>query len=583
MKKANACAQAAPNANEPGTGRILFCEKKSQTDPTEFLRTNMEVDGSYLLARTLKEEGVEHLFFLMGGPNYEIINNSEDFGIKTIDFRHEQAASMAAHAYARVTGKPGVTTAASGPGTLNLLTGQYTAFVDCAPMITLGGAGPISDFGRDGFQEIDQVAIFEPVSKAVMRPTDPARYPEQISAAFRIATSGRPGPVYIDCNEDVLYGKVEEADAVAPTRAAGRARPAGDPDLVKQAVQLLSEASSPIVFAGGGVWWSQAYDELRQFVERTGIPFYTSPMSRGLIPDDHALSFPAARSGAFRQADVVLVVGTRFNWMMTFGRRISEKSKIIQIDIHGAELGHNRSIEIGIEGDAKAVLQQMIDEADRTGFESKANSKWIETLRQADLDRRERVAPLENSEQQPIHPLRLCKELREVMDRDAILTVDGNEILHYGRQSMPTYVPGHRLNSGPSGCMGVGLPYAIGAKIAKPDKQVVALHGDGSLGMNVQDFDTAVRHNLPMVIVVSNNEGWTARVEGIRKPGRELGFTRFDRVAEALGGHGELVEDPNDIKPALERAFDAGVPAIVNVRTDPTARALSSFVGSKME
>ena len=225
----------------------------------------------------------------------------------------------------------------------------------------------------------------------------------------------------------------------------------------------------------------------------------------------------------------------------------------------------------------------MIDEVGRSGFESKAESKWIETLRQADLDRRERVAPLENSEQRPIHPLRLCKELRDVMDRDAIIAVDGNEILHYGRQSVPTYFPGHRLNSGPSGCMGVGLPYAIGAKIAKPEKQVVALHGDGSLGMNIQDFDTAVRHNLPIVIVVSNNEGWTARVEGIRKPGRELGFTRFDKVAEALGGYGELVEDPNDIRPALERAFDAGVPAIVNVRTDPTARALSRFVGSKME
>ena len=543
----------------------------------------MEVDGSYLVARTLKEEGVEHLFFLMGGPNYEIINNSEDFGIKTIDFRHEQAASMAAHGYARVTGRPGVTTAASGPGTLNLLTGQYTAFVDCAPMITLGGAGPISDFGRDGFQEIDQVGIFEPVSKAVMRPTDPARYPEQVSAAFRTATSGRPGPVYIDCNEDVLYGKVDEADAAAPPRAVGRARPSGDPDLVRQAVKLLSEASSPMIFAGGGVWWSQAYDELRQFVERTGIPFYTSPMSRGLLPDDHEMSFPAARSGAFRQADVVLVVGTRFNWMMTFGNRIAPTSKIIQIDIHGAELGHNRSIDIGIEGDAKAVLKQMIDEVGRSGFESKAESKWIGPLRQADLDRRERVAPLENSEQRPIHPLRLCKELRDVMDRDAILAVDGNEILHYGRQSVPTYFPGHRLNSGPSGCMGVGLPYAIGAKIAKPEKQVVALHGDGSLGMNIQDFDTAVRHNLPIVIVVSNNEGWTARVEGIRKPGRELGFTRFDKVAEALGGYGELVEDPNDIRPALERAFDAGVPAIVNVRTDPTARALSRFVGSKME
>ena len=543
----------------------------------------MEVDGSYLLARTLKEEGVEHLFYLMGGPNYEIINHSEDLGIKAIDFRHEQAASMAAHGYARVTGKPGVTTAASGPGTLNLLTGQYTAWVDGAPMITLGGAGPIEDFGRGGFQEVDQVGIFEPISKAVMRPTDPVRYPEQISTAFRIATTGRPGPVYVDCNEDVLYGKVEESDAAVPSRALGRARPAGDPDLIKQAVKMLSEASNPMVFAGGGVWWSQAYDELRLLVERMGIPFYTSPMSRGLLPDDHEMSFPAARSGAFRGADVVLVVGTRMNWMMTFGERIAAESKIIQIDIHGAELGHNRSVDVGIEGDAKAVLQQFVDEADRIGFESKANSKWIEKLREADLSRRERVAPLENSDQQPIHPLRLCKELREVMDRDSILAVDGNEILHFGRQSMPTYMPGHRLNSGPSGCMGVGLPYALGAKIAKPDKQVVALHGDGSLGMNIQDFDTAVRHNLPVVIVVSNNEGWTARVEGIRKPGRELGFTRFDKVAEALGGHGELVEDPKDLKPAFERAFTSGVPAIVNVRTDPTARALSRFVGSKME
>lgn len=543
----------------------------------------MEVDGSYLVARTLKEEGVEHLFFLMGGPNYEIINNSADFGIKVTDFRHEQAASMAAHAYARVTGRPGVTTAASGPGTLNLLTGQYTAFVDCAPMITLGGAGPISDFGRDGFQEIDQVGIFEPVSKAVMRPTDPARYPEQVSTAFRIATSGRPGPVYIDCNEDILYGKVELKNAAMPAGALGRARPAGDHDLIKRAVKMLSEASSPIVFAGGGVWWSQAYDELRQFVERTGIPFYTSPMSRGLLPDDHEMSFPAARSGAFRGADVVLVVGTRFNWMMTFGNRIATESKVIQIDIHGAEIGHNRSVDIGIEGDAKSVLQQMLDRVESSGFKSKANSDWIVNLRQADLDRRERVAPLENSEQQPIHPLRLCKDLREIMDRDAILTVDGNEILHYGRQSMPTFLPGHRLNSGPTGCMGVGLPYAIGAKIAKPDKQVVALHGDGSLGMNIQDFDTAVRHKLPILIVVSNNEGWTARVEGIRKPGRELGFTRFDKVAEALGGYGELVEQPKDIKPAITRAIASGVPAIVNVRTDPTARALSNFVGSKME
>lgn len=542
-----------------------------------------KVDGSYLVARTLKEEGVDHLFYLMGGPNYEIVNNSEDFGIKTVDFRHEQAAAMAAHAYARVTGKPGVTTAASGPGTLNLLTGQYNAFIDCAPMITLGGAGPISDFGRDGFQEIDQVSIFEKVSKAVMRPTDPARYPEQVSSAFRIATSGRPGPVFIDCHEDVLYGQVEESEARVPSRAAKKAGPEGDSDLVREAIGLLRDATRPVLFAGGGVWWSQGFEEMREFVDRAGIPFYTTPISRGLIPEDHPLSFPAARSTALREADLVLVLGTRFNWMMTFGNRISKDAKVVQVDIQEEELGHNRAIDVGIVGDAKAVLRQMNNEIARVRFKTRASSEWVTHLRDSDQKRRERIAPVENSNQVPIHPLRLCKELREVIDRDSIVAIDGNEILHYGRQSIPVYEPGHRLNSGPTGCMGVGLPYAIGAQLAKPDKQVVALHGDGSLGMNIQDFDTAVRFDLPIVIVVSNNEGWTARVEGIRKPGRELGWTKFDEIAQAMGGHGEAVDDPKQIKPALERAFASGKPAIVNVRTDPTARAISNFVGSKME
>ena len=542
-----------------------------------------KVDGSYLLARTLKEEGVEYLFYLMGGPNYEIVNHSEDMGIRTVDFRHEQAAAMAAHGYARVTGKPGVTTAASGPGTLNLLTGQYNAFVDCAPMITLGGAGPISDFGRDGFQEVDQVAIFEPVSKAVIRPTDAARFPEQISTAFRLATSGRPGPVYVDCNEDVLYQELDESDAVMPPRAGFKAPPQGDPDSIAQAIKLLSSASRPLVLAGGGVWWSRGWKELREFIDLSGIPFYTTPISRGLVPEDHNLSFPAARSTAFREADVILVLATRFNWVMTYGRRLNPNAKIIQVDIHEPEIGHNRSVDLGIVGDAKAITRQLINELSEQGNKTKNYDQWVTHLRDSNNARRERSSALENSNQVPIHPLRLCKDLRDVMDRDAILAVDGNEILHYGRQAIPTFEPGHRLNSGPTGCMGVGLPYAIGAKLAYPNKQVIALHGDGSLGMNIQDFDTAVRHDIPIVVVVSNNEGWTARVEGIRKPGRELGWTRFDEIAIALGGYGEKVENPADIKPALERAFSSGKPAIINVATDPTARAISRFVGSKME
>ena len=541
------------------------------------------VDGSYLIARTLKEEGVDCLFYLMGGPNYEIVNNAEDLGIRIVDFRHEQAAAMAAHAYARVTRKPGVTTSASGPGTLNLLTGIYNAFVDCAPMVTLGGAGPLRDIYRGGFQEVDLPNIFAPISKSVIRPTNAERLPELIATAFRTAASDRPGPVYVECNEDVLYTQLEESLAATPSRSLSTGRAEGDSEAIKKAIYILKEAHRPLILAGSGAWWSGAWDELRELVDRTGIPFYTTPIARGLIPEDHDASFPAARSTAFREADAVLVIGTRFNWIMTFGKRISQRAKIIQIDIHGAEIGHNRSVDIGIVGDAKAVLNQLNREASRQGIKSFAQSQWNAYLRDADAIRQAKAAQLENSDYSPIHPLRLCKELREVMDRDAILSVDGNEILHYGRQSIPTYEPGHRLNSGVTGCMGVGLPFAIGAKLAKPDQQSIALHGDGSLGMNIQDFDTAVRHRLPIVIVVSNNEGWTARVEGVRKPGRELGWTKFHEIAISLGGHGEEVREPQEIRPALERALDSGAPSIVNVHTDPTARALSRFVGSKME
>jgi acetolactate synthase-1/2/3 large subunit len=307
-------------------------------------------------------------------------------------------------------------------------------------------------------------------------------------------------------------------------------------------------------------------------------------MSRGLVAEDHSLSLLAARSTALREADVVLVVGTRMNWVYTFGRRLGPSAKFIQIDIHAEEIGHNRDVDLGLVGDARTVVRQLNDAISGDArFSGGEDSEWVAYLREQNAVREERAQELLNSSQVPIHPLRLCKEVRDVIDRDAIVTIDGNEILHYGRQSIPVYYPGHRLNSGPSGCMGVGLPYAIGAKVAKPEVQVVAVHGDGSLGMNLMDFDTAVRHDIPIVVVVSNNEGWTARVEGVRKPGRELGYTRFDRLAVALGGHGEDVREPDEIRPALERALASGKPAIVNVRTDPTARALSRFVGSRME
>jgi len=534
----------------------------------------------------LKDEGVDTLFYLMGGPDFDLVMECQDLGIRTIDFRHEQAAAFAAHAYARVTGKPGVLTAASGPGTLNLITGVYTAAIDCAPMVILGGASAVHETSRDTFQEVDQVGIMQPLCKYWHRPTMASRYPEIVSTAYRQAQSGRPGPAYVDCGGDVLYEEVEEESVSQATRAETRTRPAAEGSAIDRAMELISGAERPLIFAGGGAFFSGAAPELERFVDTTNIPFYTAPMSRGLIPEDHPVSFPAARSTAMREADVVLVVGTRLNWMMNYGKRFNPSARIIQIDIDESELGHNQNIELGIFGDAKAVMVQLNEAAEesRTDFAGALESPWVVNLRQADEERSARSAPILNSDQIPIHPLRLCKEITEFLDRDAIVSVDGNEILHFGRQSIPTYYPGHRLNSGVTGTMGVGLPYGIGAKVAKPDKQVLVLHGDGSMGMNAMEIDTAVRHNLPVVTVISNNAGWTARTPDKRKPGRELGHTAFDEMAEALHGYGEKVEDPAEIKPALDRAFSSGKPAVVNVIVEPTAAGVSrAWGGSRME
>jgi acetolactate synthase-1/2/3 large subunit len=535
-----------------------------------------QVLASHLIARTLKQRGVETLFYLMGGPNFEIINGCQDEGIRTIDVRHEQAAAMAAHGYARVSGKPGVCVGASGPGTLNLLTGVYNAQIDLAPMLVLGGASGIGQFQMDAFQEIDQVATFAPLTKWAFRIHDATRMPELINMAYRVATRGRPGAVYVDLPGDVLYAQVNAEDVVWPVgQPLTESRPAGDPAALEAAITLLAQAERPVVVAGGGVFWSQGAAALQTFVETAGLPFFTTPMSRGLIPEDHRLAFLGARSAAFRDADVIVVVGTRLNWILNFGGRFARDAKLIQIDIEPEAIGHNRGVEVGIVGDARLVLQQLTALAHER-LAGKDLTAWVHFLQDEDERRWKDLDGVLSSPAVPIHPLRLCKEIRDFVARDAIIAVDGNEILHFGRQSIPTYVPGHRLNSGATGCMGVGLPFGLGAKAAKPDKQVLVLHGDGSLGMHVMEIDTLVRHNLPVVTVVSNNAGWTAREPNFRKPGRELGFTAFDKVGEALGAYAERIEHPEDIRPALERAFASGRPAVINVITDPLAKAVSA-------
>jgi thiamine pyrophosphate-dependent acetolactate synthase large subunit-like protein len=428
---------------------------------------------------------------------------------------------------------------------------------------------------------MDQLAMMEPCTKWAARVHHPKRIPEYLHEAFERAMSGKPGPVYLDLPGDVLFQEVDGAQIEwpEPWNPETRSRPQAAPGEIDAVLGMLEEAQSPIVVAGSGVLWSEAESELQAFLEQAEIPFYTTPQSRGMIPEDHPLCYLTARSTAFREADLILVVGTRLNYVIGHAAppRFNVAAKRVRIDIDPDEIATSRGFDLGIVGDAGAVLRQLrVAAADRLSGDSIAS--WRERLRGRNSGKQEEQEALLSSSEVPIHPLRLCKEIRDFIDRDAILVVDGQEILNFGRQAIPSFVPNHRMNSGVFGTMGVGLPLGVGAKLAAPDKQVVVLHGDGSFGMNAMEFDTAVRHGAPVLVVISLNGGWTGDPDRA-KPGRDLGYTRYDKIAEALGGHAEYVEEPDDIRPALERAAAAnaaGQPALVNVVTDWRARATTA-------
>jgi len=538
--------------------------------------------GSEVVAQALKRQGLETFFYIMGAPMMAVESTAMQLGLRGIDVRHEQAAAMAAHAYARLRNRPGVCMAASGPGTTNLITGIAHAWADCTPIVALGGSAPVSASHRGTFQDIDQLKMMAPCTKWSERVYDPHRIPELINIAIRQAMSGRPGPVYLDLPGDILYGEVDEAkiEWPDPWDPAKRHRPMASTADVKAIVDLLSACDQPVIISGSGILWSEAENELQAFVEASGIPFYTTPQGRGVVPEDHEFCYLTARSTAFRESDLILIIGTRMNYVIGHAAppRFNANAKIIRIDVDPEEIAtSSRRLDVGVVADAKLALAQLT-QALRGKITPDTFRSWRDRLRGRNSSKTQEQEEILSTSATPIHPLRLCKEIRDFMDRDAILCVDGQEILNYGRQAIPTYVARHRLNSGAFGTMGVGMPFGIGAKVACPDKQVIVLHGDGSFGMNAMEFDTAVRHKLAILTVISLNGGWTGDPQKER-PGRDLGYTRFDQMAAALGGYGELVEKPDGIRPALERAMAAvskGQPALVNVVTDWRARATTA-------
>jgi thiamine pyrophosphate-dependent acetolactate synthase large subunit-like protein len=537
-----------------------------------------ELTGSEIIARCLQKEGVKDLFYIMGGPMLLAEATCIKEGIRMIDVRHEQAAAFMCQAYSRLKQVPSVCMAASGPGVTNLITGMANALIDCCPVVALGGSSPLSQFGRQVFQEIDQVELMRGCCKYVDRLINLKRIPQQINFALQKAILGKPGPVYLDCPGDLLYQKIDEN--LVDWSFAGRpildSRPLGDPRQIDALVGALAEAKNPLIVSGSGVIWSRAWDEMRAFVDAAGVPFYTTPQGRGVVPDDHPYSYLSMRSGAFREADLIIVLGTRMNYIIGHASppRFGPGAKIARIDIDPAEIGTAaRYVDIPIVGDCKAVLGQLL-----AGIKGRINpdkyAGWRKQLADGEIAKRSAAGANKLADDGDIHPVRMLEAVRDFAKRDAILCVDGQETLNYGRQTMPTFSPGHRLNSGPFGTMGVGLPFGVGAKVACPDKQVIVVHGDGSMGMNAMELDTAIRHKIPILVVISLNGGWTGDPKR-EKPGRDLGYTRYDKICEALGGYGEYITKVEDIRPALERAqkkVDEGMVALVNVRTDYRAR-----------
>ena len=538
----------------------------------------MTLTGAQLTTAQLKREGIEIIFSLNGGHIFGIYDSCIDAGIRILDVRHEDAAVHMAHAWSRFTDGIGVACVTAGPGLTNTTTAVANAWVAASPLVLIAGRVPTKQFDLGALQDVDQGSILRVITKSGYCALEGRRIPEYVHAALRLAQTSPYGPTYLELPTDVLREHVENEPLVEPCARRASARPRPDLLAINAAVQILERAERPVIIAGSGVMWSRAYAQLLAFAERIEAPVLTTSLARGAMPLRHPLSLGAARSWLLARADAIVVVGARFNYQLGYGRppRFSEKAAIIQIDTALQELGRNRTVDVMLQGDAAASLEELA-----AAISYRADPRaWLNEARTHDSNARAALEARAMSSATPIHPLRLCREVRRAVPPDSIIILDGGDILSFGRLMVELPGPMQFLDPGPFGCLGVGLPFTNAAKLARPGHPVVCITGDGALGFHVMEFDTAVRHKLPIVVVVSNNAAW-----GIEAASQRLDFgedrivgtmlrdSRFDRIADALGGYGQRVTDPAGIGPAIKRALESGKPSLVDVVTD--ARCMS--------
>jgi acetolactate synthase-1/2/3 large subunit len=542
-----------------------------------------KVDGGELLVRMLERGGIREFFTLHGGHLDSILMAARQHGFRLIDTRHEQAAVQAADGWARTTGKPGVAIVTAGPGVADAVSGVVNAYVDAVPLLLIGGAPPASEDERltlaGGY---DQVALLDPVTKWAHRVPHIDRIPDMVAQALRTATTGRPGPVYLEIPIDVAFAHMDEERLRVPKQIQPDAAPAPAPEAVETVIEWLHAAQRPVILASGGAWFSAAGAELLAFAEHTRIPVFSNAKAHGLVPADHPLcgrgviNLAILNRSGMGKPDTVLVLGARLGLFTgSPGSQIIPKQvRLIQVDIAAEEIGRNRDVDLGVPADCRETVRALSAAAEDRNWPQR--KEWIEVVRQASLAHRAMFGEALAGTQAPIHPYQLVDAIVRTAARDTVVVADGGETSSWMDMASQVFAGGHWLSHGYLAQLGTGMPFAIAAQVAHPKRRVVCVVGDGSVGINFAEFDTMVRHRLPVVVVVNNDQQWGMSAHGqdlIYGEGQrvvtDLGPTRYDLAAAGFGCHAEHVVEPAEIVPALERALESGKPACVNVMTDP--------------
>ena len=530
------------------------------------------IHAGRLIARRLKAAGVEIVFTLSGGHLFSVYDGCRDEGIRLIDTRHEQTATFAAEGWSKVTRSPGVAALTAGPGVTNGMSAMAAAQQNQSPLVVLGGRAPASRWGMGSLQEIDHVPFVAPLARFAATASSADAAGRLVDEALRAAVTAPSGVAFVDFPMDHAFSMSQDSDIAARPGALTDlpTAPTPDGDALDRAAAMLAAAHRPVLMAGTNVWWGHAEAALLRLAEERQIPVLMNGMARGTVPADHPLAFSRARAKALGEADVALIVGVPMDFRLGFGGVFGSHTQLVVADRVKPEREHPRPVAAGLYGDLTSILTALAATGD-TGHQD-----WIGELRTVETAARDLEKAELGDDRIPVHPMRVYAELAQLLDHDTIVVIDAGDFGSYAGRVIDSYLPGCWLDSGPFGCLGSGPGYALAAKLARPDRQVVLLQGDGAFGFSGMEWDTLVRHGVPVVSVIGNNGIW-----GLEKHPMEALYgysvvaelrpgTRYDEVVRALGGHGELVSTPAELRPALERAFASGLPAVVNVLTDPT-------------